>query len=44
MISHYAIRNASSRMRMSTIAVRAEGWIESIRFFTKFILNCDEHL
>ncbi|KAL1943109.1 hypothetical protein VTO73DRAFT_4780 [Trametes versicolor] len=25
-------------------AVRAEGWIESIRFFTKFILNCDEHL
>ncbi|CDO73269.1 hypothetical protein BN946_scf185008.g31 [Trametes cinnabarina] len=25
-------------------AVRATGWIESIRFLTKFILNCDEHL
>ncbi|KAH9851926.1 carboxypeptidase S [Lenzites betulinus] len=25
-------------------AVRAEGWIESIRFFTKFILNSDEYL
>ncbi|KAI0352325.1 carboxypeptidase S [Trametes cingulata] len=25
-------------------AVFAEGWMESIRFFTKFILNCDEHL
>ncbi|KAL7280786.1 hypothetical protein ACG7TL_005730 [Trametes sanguinea] len=25
-------------------AVRAAGWIESIRFLTKFILNCDEHL
>ncbi|KAJ8456279.1 hypothetical protein ONZ51_g12220 [Trametes cubensis] len=24
-------------------AVRARGWIESIRFFTKFILNCDEY-
>nr|VWO94689.1 N/A [Ganoderma boninense] len=25
-------------------AIRAEGWIETIRFLTKFILNCDEHL
>ncbi|KAI0793938.1 carboxypeptidase S [Fomes fomentarius] len=25
-------------------AVRAEGWIDSIRFYTKFILNCDEYL
>ncbi|KAI8996549.1 carboxypeptidase S [Trametes punicea] len=25
-------------------AVRATGWIQSIRFFTNFILNCDEHL
>ncbi|KAI0367042.1 carboxypeptidase S [Pilatotrama ljubarskyi] len=25
-------------------AVFAEGWIQSIRFFTKFLLNCDEHL
>ncbi|RDX54278.1 carboxypeptidase S [Lentinus brumalis] len=25
-------------------AVRAEGWLESIRFYTKFILNVDENL
>ena len=25
-------------------AVRAKGWIESIRFYTKFVLNWDEHL
>ncbi|RPD64385.1 carboxypeptidase S [Lentinus tigrinus ALCF2SS1-7] len=25
-------------------AVRAEGWIESIRFYTKFVLNVDENL
>ncbi|PIL24992.1 hypothetical protein GSI_12879 [Ganoderma sinense ZZ0214-1] len=25
-------------------AIRAQGWIETIRFLTKFILNCDEHL
>ncbi|KAI0741428.1 carboxypeptidase S [Daedaleopsis nitida] len=25
-------------------AVRAEGWIDSLRFYTKFILNCDEYL
>ncbi|TBU30672.1 carboxypeptidase S [Dichomitus squalens] len=25
-------------------AVRAEAWIESIRFYTRFILNFDEHL
>ncbi|KAI0675501.1 carboxypeptidase S [Trametes maxima] len=25
-------------------AVRAEGWIQSIRFYTKFILNADEYL
>ncbi|KAL1943105.1 hypothetical protein VTO73DRAFT_4776 [Trametes versicolor] len=25
-------------------AIRAEGWLESVRFYTKFILNCDEYL
>lgn len=26
------------------LAVRAKGWIESIRFYTKFVLNWDEHM
>lgn len=26
------------------VAIRAEGWLESVRFYTKFILNCDEYL
>ncbi|KAI9064102.1 carboxypeptidase S [Trametes sanguinea] len=25
-------------------AIRAEGWLESVRFYTRFILNCDEYL
>ncbi|KAI0641939.1 carboxypeptidase S [Trametes meyenii] len=25
-------------------AIRADGWLESVRFFTRFILNWDEHL
>ncbi|KAI0367043.1 Zn-dependent exopeptidase [Pilatotrama ljubarskyi] len=25
-------------------AIRAEGWMESARFYTRFILNCDEYL
>ena len=29
---------------LTKVAVRAKGWIESIRFYTKFVLNWDEHL
>ncbi|KAL7280785.1 hypothetical protein ACG7TL_005729 [Trametes sanguinea] len=25
-------------------AIRAEGWLNSVRFYTRFILNCDEYL
>ena len=30
-------------MLIILLAVRAKGWIESIRFYTKFVLNWDEH-
>ncbi|KAI0352323.1 carboxypeptidase S [Trametes cingulata] len=25
-------------------AIRAEGWMESVRFYARFVLNCDEYL
>ncbi|KAI0328685.1 Zn-dependent exopeptidase [Cubamyces sp. BRFM 1775] len=25
-------------------AIRAEGWLDAVRFYTKFMLNCDEYL
>ena len=31
-------------IRLMSTAVRAEGWIETIRFHIKFVLNVDENL
>ena len=40
-----AERNRSlTSQRHVFLAVRGEAWIQSIRFYTQFILNCDEHL
>ncbi|KAI1796624.1 carboxypeptidase S [Ganoderma leucocontextum] len=41
---HLTDRDAFNGAHTVNEAIRAEGWIESIRFLTKFILNCDEHL
>ncbi|KAI1796621.1 carboxypeptidase S [Ganoderma leucocontextum] len=42
--SHLSDKDLYNGLHTVNEAVRAEGWIQSIRFYTRFILNCDEHL
>ncbi|TBU60963.1 hypothetical protein BD310DRAFT_921838 [Dichomitus squalens] len=42
--SHLSNEDLYNDLHTVNEAVRGEAWIQSIRFYTQFILNCDEHL
>ncbi|EJF64229.1 Zn-dependent exopeptidase [Dichomitus squalens LYAD-421 SS1] len=42
--SHLSNEDFYNGLHTINEAVRGEAWIQSIRFYTQFILNCDEHL